>query len=117
MATGGNGPGAGESEQVHERPRLADAAARSVGVVGGPSTQAGWRSLDALHGSQFYEIRDVDGFAYATLDTVPVSGHAAVYVSVWVHVSADDWEADDFARVWATAEAGGPHMLLRGSPT
>ena len=84
------------------------AAARSVGVVGGPSTQAGWRSLDALHGSQFYEIRDVDGFAYATLDTVPVSGHAAVYVSVWVHVSADDWEADDFARVWATAEAGGP---------
>ena len=81
-------------------------AAHSVGVVGDSSTTQVGR-LTTPYGSQYFEIDDVNGFVYATLDTVPVSGLTSAWVQLWVHVNAAAWEVDDFVKVWAEAEAGG----------
>ena len=81
--------------QNHYDVEAGAAAAYSIGVVGDSTTAQAGR-LTAQSGSQYFEIRDVDGFVYSTLDTVPVSGYAAAWVELWVHVSAATWETDDF---------------------
>lgn len=82
-------------------------AAHSIGVVGDSSTTQAGR-LPTPHGSQYFEIVDAGSFIYVTLDTVPVSGMTSAWVQLWVHANAADWQADDFVRIWAEAEADGP---------
>jgi len=74
-------------------------SAQSVGVVADSSSGSG---------QQVFEVYDVDGFAYGMLDVVPVSGFAAVHLSCYVYFSASTWETEDYAKIWVSAEAGGP---------
>lgn len=76
-----------------------NSSAQGVGVVADSSSGSG---------QQVFEIYDVDGFAYGMLDVVPVSGYSAVHLSCYVYFSASTWETEDYAKVWVSAEAGGP---------
>ena len=63
-------------------------------------------------GNKVYMIDNADGFAYVTLDPVPLPGPAVV--SIWTHVRDTTYEYNDVIRVWVECSSGSTFEVVTG---